>query len=181
MRARAGARRLLTLVLLATIAGCHHARPPEALAPGCPRPTVDTTGWALATATRGRFEILLPRGAHDRLLQCIDSDCGEIAVGSWVIHYDGGPLAGGGDSMPIPAGALYGTACSEAIDGRTVHISAFQFPPGVKENRWSGYFLAQATMRVQPSYPLTLSVISTSPEPVQRFLAAVRTLHLTWP
>ena len=160
------------------IEGCHHTWPPEALVPACPTPVRDTTSWVEVRAPRGRFTIRLPAGARDLGQFCIDSDCGTIAVGSWSISYDGGMMAGGGDSVPTPPDATRSSVCSETIDGRLVHIATYQFPQLPRDARWRGYFVVGATMWVARGYPLNLGVLSRSPEPPAEFLVALRTLHV---
>jgi len=125
---------------------------------------------------RGRFTLHLPPGAHDLLQRCMDSDCGQIEGHGWTLSYDGGAMAGGGDSLVAGPDSTLARSCAEQIDGRRVFIRVQQFPDTGRSNL-RGSFVGTATMRFASGYPLTLVVVTRSRRALQEFLAALRTFR----
>ena len=159
--------------------------PMQPVAP-CPEPVTDTTGWRRLTVKRRSFTLLLPPDAREISVQCFDSACGEIKVGSWTLLYDSGPLAGRGDTVTVtPEDGEIPQYCSIVVSGLRAHLLTYRIPLEAPRNypqrAWrenAGKLVARVALQRRPGSGLFLSTFASSPTDVAQFLMAVRTMEV---
>ena len=178
----------IALGLMLSLGGACHRSPARELQPTapCAEKLTDTTGWRPLTAHPGEFTLLLPANAREIPTQCFDSQCGRIQVGSWLLDYDSGPMAGSGDTLVLQteAGEMP-EYCSIVAGGLRVHLLTFRLalnaPPGYPKRAWrdhEGKLVAEAALRRAPGAGLYLSMSTMSPLETAQFFTAVRTVQV---
>jgi hypothetical protein len=114
----------------------------------------------------------------------MDSQCGNIQVGAWMLAYDAGFAAGpGNDTTDLTGQHVEGRrVCVEEIGGRLVTIETYRHRGTASgadfESDPRGHVVARANTAVGPGRGLYLRAASTDPAHVVEFLAALRTLHV---
>ncbi|MFQ5551343.1 MAG: hypothetical protein ACE5FJ_08920, partial [Gemmatimonadales bacterium] len=80
-------RTYVILALLLAAGGCNSPFAPSLT---CTDPGLDIHEWQEISSRFGIFSLTLPPAAVELDVQCIDSGCGRIDVGSWTLGYDMG-------------------------------------------------------------------------------------------
>ena len=165
--------RLATTVALASaLAACALGRSPRA----CDAPAAaDTAGWHEFRPC-ARFALLLPASAHENPMQCMDSACGQVNVGSWTLHYDMGRMAGPGDSVHAPLGTADTHECALTIAGRPGHLMTGRNAERGAPGR-DGAAIAALPVSADEG-GLYLSADSLDDRGLAEFVAAVRSVRL---
>ena len=162
--------RLLCCATLSVCVSCHRqAHPSIQPLPACPPPLADTTGWRSYDA--GEFAILLPRTARRVKVQCIDTACGEVRVGSWTLEYDAGFLVGHTiESAPPLLNTANEVQCVVRADAYEWVLAMFRTEQGTVGG--------DARVLRWPGGRITLTMRSDSPSDLAQFATAVRTIRV---
>jgi len=157
------------------------------LSPVCGIEATDTTGWREFISRHGRFTIHLPANASERLVSCVDSECGTIHVGDWSISYDSGPFIGSGDHVKSDTGEVSVQSCNLRIAGRTVSVAVGRYSidprlarsAKITDSSWVDDLFAQAAMPMSNERGgLYLSMHTKRQHDRAIFLTAMQTIRM---
>ncbi len=131
----------------------------------------ETANWVQVTSRYRTFFLRLPPGAAETPIRCIDSPCGVIAVGKSQLIYDGGPMAGSGDSASVREGETVMRRCHLNVGARRMDIAMVRAV--------SGEIDVRAALPASPTASsLYLNMQNTTPAEREVFFTALQTLRM---
>jgi hypothetical protein len=157
----------------AAVSACSALGLPGGSGWACGAEPADTLGWPEITSRHGTFAVRLPPGSREVPVQCIDSDCGNIQTPSWVLHYDGGRMAGPGNAVKANEDETDVRICGVRVEGRQGHVLTAR-----KDGAWRARF-AVPIGRDEGGFYLYAQDVTQ--QEVREFLAAARSLRIIPP